>query len=91
MSHTPDVFPEVPTDVALTLAGHTHGGQVDLPLFGRLIVPSHYGQRFAYGLIEEGLRRLYVTSGIGTAILPLRFRVRPEIVVITLTPVGAPD
>jgi predicted MPP superfamily phosphohydrolase len=86
LAHTPDVFPEVPSDVGLTLAGHTHGGQVDLPFLGRLIVPSRFGDRFAYGLIEEAGRRLYVTSGIGTAIIPVRFRVPPEIAVITLKP-----
>ncbi len=86
LTHSPDVFPDVPPDVALTLAGHTHGGQVDLPLLGRLIVPSRYGERYAQGLIEEGGRRLFVTSGIGTAYIPVRFRVPPEIVVLTLTP-----
>jgi len=86
LTHTPDVFPDVPRDVGLTLAGHTHGGQVDLPFLGRLIVPSRFGQRFAYGLVEEAGRRLYVTSGIGTAIIPVRFRVPPEIAVITLRP-----
>jgi len=86
LTHTPDVFPRVPTKVGLTLAGHTHGGQVNLPFFGRPIVPSRFGERFAYGLIEEAGRRLYVTSGIGTAIIPVRFRVPPEIVVLTLTP-----
>ena len=86
LTHTPDVFPDVPAEVGLTLAGHTHGGQVDLPFLGRPIVPSRFGERFAYGLIEEAGRRLYVTSGIGTAIIPVRFRVPPEIVVLTLTP-----
>jgi len=89
LTHTPDVLPDVPTDVGLTLAGHTHGGQVNLPFFGRLIVPSRFGDRFAYGPIEEAGRRLYVTSGIGTAIIPVRFRVPPEIAVITLTPAPA--
>ncbi len=59
---------------------------MDLPFLGRLIVSSLYGERFAYGQIEEAGRRLYVTSGIGTAIIPVRFRVPPEIAVITLTP-----
>jgi len=86
IAHNPDIFPEVPARVNLTIAGHTHGGQVDLPLVGRLIVPSHYGQRFAYGQIIEGERHLFVTSGIGTSIIPVRFRVPPEIVVLTLDP-----
>ena len=89
LTHTPDVFPEVPETVALTLAGHTHGGQVYLPGVGRPVVPSRYGERYAYGHIVEGGRHLFVSSGIGTAILPVRFLTPPELVVITLTPTGA--
>jgi predicted MPP superfamily phosphohydrolase len=86
LSHTPDIFPQVPAKVALTLAGHTHGGQVYLPFIGRLMVPSRFGERYAYGHMVEQGRQLYVTGGIGTAIIPVRFLVPPEIVVITLTP-----
>jgi predicted MPP superfamily phosphohydrolase len=87
LSHSPDVFPEVPARVALTLAGHTHGGQVNLPYLGRLIVPSRFGQRYAYGHIIEGDRQMFVSSGIGNAILPARYGVPPEIVLLQ---VGAP-
>ena len=85
LTHSPDVFPDVPARVGLTLAGHTHGGQVRLPLFGPLAVPSKFGARYAAGLIEEQGRRLFVTSGIGTSIVPVRFGVPPEIAEITLT------
>jgi predicted MPP superfamily phosphohydrolase len=85
LEHNPDVFPDVPERVALTLAGHTHGGQVALPLLGRPIVPSRYGQRYAYGLVVEGGRSLFVSPGIGTSILPVRFRVPPEISLVTVT------
>jgi uncharacterized protein len=84
LSHSPDVFPEVPERVALTLAGHTHGGQVNLPFVGRLIVPSRYGQRYAYGHIVEGGRQMFVSSGIGNAILPVRYGVPPEIVLLRI-------
>jgi uncharacterized protein len=84
LTHNPDVFPRVPPRVALTLAGHTHGGQVVLPVFGRLLVPSRFGQRYAIGLVEEGGRRLFVTPGIGTSIVPVRFGVPPEISLLTL-------
>ena len=84
LMHNPDSFPEMPDRVSLTLAGHTHGGQVNLPLIGRPVVPSKFGQRYAYGLVEEGARKLFVTSGIGTSIIPARFRVPPEIVVLIL-------
>jgi uncharacterized protein len=84
LSHNPDIFPDMPQRVTLTLAGHTHGGQVDLPLIGPPVVPSKFRQRFAYGLIEERGRKLFVTGGIGTSIIPVRFRVKPEIAILTL-------
>jgi uncharacterized protein len=84
-THNPDVFPDVPARVALTLAGHTHGGQVWLPLLGRPIVPSRYGQRFAIGHVVEDGRHLFVTSGIGTSIVPVRFMVPPEVSVLELS------
>ncbi len=83
-THNPDVFPEVPARVTLTLAGHTHGGQVALPLLGRPIVPSRYGQRYAIGHVVEEGRHLFVSSGLGTSILPVRFRVPPEVSVVSL-------
>jgi uncharacterized protein len=84
MTHNPDVFPQVPARVALTLAGHTHGGQVKLPLLGTPIVPSRFGSRFAAGHIIENGRHLYVATGVGTSILPVRFRVPPAVTVLTL-------
>jgi len=82
--HEPDVFPDVDARANLTVAGHTHGGQVALPLFGRLVVPSRYGQRYAAGHVIEGGRHLFVTTGIGTSIIPVRFGVPPEIALLTL-------
>lgn len=84
LTHNPDVFPEVPARVALTLAGHTHGGQVCLPLVGRPVVPSKFGQRYAMGHVVEDGRHLFVSGGVGTSIIPVRFRVPPEIVLLTL-------
>ncbi|MBW2316183.1 MAG: metallophosphoesterase [Deltaproteobacteria bacterium] len=83
-THNPDIFPEIPERVALTLAGHTHSGQVALPWLGRPIVPSAHGERFAIGHVREGGRDLFVTSGLGTNILPVRFRVPPEISLVTI-------
>lgn len=83
-THNPDVFPEIPSRVALTIAGHTHGGQVQLPIIGRPIVPSRYGERFAAGHIVEAGRHLFVSTGLGTSILPVRFRVPPEISILTV-------
>lgn len=84
LTHNPDVFPLVPDRVTLTLAGHTHGGQVRLPFIGRPIVPSRFGQRFAAGHVVENGRHLFVATGLGTSILPVRFRVRPAVAILTL-------
>lgn len=83
-THSPDVFPDLPSACALTVAGHTHGGQVWLPFIGRPVVPSHYGQRYAAGLIRENGKTLFVSTGIGTSILPVRFGVPPEISVLNV-------
>lgn len=85
--HEPDVFATFPAlgiSPTLTLAGHTHGGQVWLPLLGRLVVPSDFGERYAYGHVVENGRHLFVTSGVGTSMLPVRFLVPPEIALLTL-------
>lgn len=84
ISHSPDIFPSVPADVALTIAGHTHCGQVSLPFFGRPIVPSRFGQRYVCGLIVENGKQMVVTGGLGASIAPLRFLNPPEIALITL-------
>jgi predicted MPP superfamily phosphohydrolase len=83
-THNPDVFPEVPDHVTLTVAGHTHGGQVYIPGIGRPVVPSKYDERFAIGHVIEYGRHLFVSSGIGTSILPVRFLVPPEITLLVL-------
>lgn len=83
LAHEPDIFPQVPGTVVLTLSGHTHGGQVRL--FGwSPVVPSRYGNRYAYGLVQEQGRSLIVTGGIGCSILPVRVGVPPEITLVEL-------
>ena len=84
MAHEPDIFPKVPDRVSLTLSGHTHGGQVDLPFVGRPMVPSRYGDRYAYGHVVENDRHLLVSGGLGCSILPVRFGVPPEVVLLEL-------
>lgn len=84
LAHEPDIFPKVPARVALTLSGHTHGGQVRL--FGwSPVVPSRYGNRYAYGHVRENLRDLVVSGGIGCSIAPVRFGMVPEITVVELS------
>ena len=83
LAHEPDIFPKVPARVALTLSGHTHGGQVRL--FGYSpVTASRFGNRYAYGHVREDGRDLVVSGGLGTSIFPVRFGVRPEIVLIAL-------
>jgi predicted MPP superfamily phosphohydrolase len=88
LSHNPDVFPRVPARVALTLAGHTHGAQLNVPLLRGRMVPSRFGLRYAGGLVEEDGRRMYVSRGIGTSGLPVRLGASPEIAVIELSSCG---
>ena len=82
LSHTPDIIEDVPQSVNLTLSGHLHGGQINIPFYGAIIAPSKYKTKFAYGLFNENGRKLFVSRGIGTSILPIRFFCPPEIVVI---------
>lgn len=88
LEHSPDVLPMITGErlispkLRLILAGHTHGGQVWLPLIGSPLVPSSYGQRYVRGHIRENGVDMFVTTGIGTSILPIRFMVPPEVVIL---------
>lgn len=86
ISHSPDIFPELPDMISLLLAGHTHGGQVYIPFIGRPVVPSKYGQRYVMGLKREGSKQIFVSAGVGTSILPVRFMTPPEINILTVYP-----
>ena len=80
ITHNPDLFPKLPARASLVIAGHTHGGQVNL-------LPGQPSVRFGHyiaGPIVQAHRELFVTPGIGTSILPFRFRVPPEISRLTL-------
>ena len=87
LSHNPDVAEEPglrPHRVDLMLSGHTHGGQVWVPGLGTPVVPSRFGQKYAHGLVQGPACPVFISSGIGMAVLPLRLRVPPEIAVIEL-------
>jgi CheY-like chemotaxis protein len=90
MAHDPDLFPQVPARVALTVSGHLHGGQVGVPLVRRPFLPSRFGERYARGHKVEGGRHLFVTSGLGTTGWPVRLLAPPEIVILRLRPSAAP-
>lgn len=85
LSHNPD-FVETIRDcrVGLVLSGHTHGGQIVLPGYGAPVVPSRYGQKYLYGLVQGPSCPVFVTRGVGTVTPPVRFNCRPEVVLITL-------
>ena len=85
VSHNPDVLPEVPIDVGLTLAGHTHGGQVVLPGVGALYTSSRYGDRFLAGWVE-GPARGYVSRGLGVTSIPVRINCPAELTILDLVP-----
>lgn len=83
MAHEPDIFSELPARVSLTIAGHTHGGQVRVLGYSPR-VPSRFGDRYVYGhKIEDG-RHMIVSGGLGCSGLPIRIGAPPEIVVIEL-------
>ncbi len=84
LTHNPDIFPDLPQRVPLLLAGHTHGGQVRFPLIGSVVEASEYGERYGMGHVFENNHHLFVTTGIGTSIVPVRFGVPPEIVLLTI-------
>ncbi|MEA3033130.1 MAG: uncharacterized protein QOH86_1146 [Sphingomonadales bacterium] len=86
LSHSPDPFPDLPPDVTLMLAGHTHCGQVSLPLIGPLKTMSAYGKRYSCGRVDEAGRTLIVTAGLGTSGLPVRIGAPPDMWLLTLGP-----
>ena len=94
--HSPGYFDTIADQVHFAFAGHTHGGQVRVPLLPPLWMPNGSG-RFVAGWYEaqpgaassaptqQPAARLYVSRGVGTSILPLRFNCRPEVALITVT------
>ncbi len=81
LAHEPDIFPHIPSRIGLTFCGHTHGGQVRVLGYSP-IVPSNYGNRYAYGHIIEQGRHLIVSGGLGTGKVHVRLGVPPEIVLV---------
>jgi predicted MPP superfamily phosphohydrolase len=85
MMHDPASFSTLPSHLnAVAFAGHTHGGQVYLPWLGALVVPGRAPTSWAYGWVEHHANRMYVTSGLGVSIIPVRFNMRPEWVLFSI-------
>jgi len=94
LAHNPDIVLDIAdlalTPPALVLAGHTHGGQVRVPLWGPLYTGTALPRSYASGSsVYRGIP-LFVTVGVGTSVVPARFLVRPEVVIVTLQPAGSP-
>jgi predicted MPP superfamily phosphohydrolase len=90
LSHSPDPFPRLPKSIALMVAGHTHCGQISLPIIGALSYMSGFGDKYACGVIQEGGKTLVVSAGLGTSLLPLRIGAVPDMWLITLQRAPAP-
>ncbi|NLS79233.1 MAG: metallophosphoesterase [Chloroflexi bacterium] len=85
LAHSPDIISEVSgMKVDLALSGHTHGGQVRLPILGPLYINTTLGRRYNQGLFRFADSWLYVNRGVGTRGLPIRFLCPPELTIISL-------
>lgn len=84
--HEPDTF-DLYTDprIALQVSGHTHGGQICAPFYGPLILPK-FGRKYPYGLYQKESSALFVTRGIGTLTVPIRFLCPPEVAILEFAP-----
>ena len=83
LAHEPAMFDQVPPRVALTLSGHTHGGQVRL--LGHSFVSPRFAGRHVYGHVAEGARQLVVSGGLGCSIVPVRLGVPPELTLVQVS------
>ncbi len=86
LTHSPDIFPDMPSDITLAMVGHTHCGQIGYPWGGSPVSMSKYGQTYACGVVEEDGKTLVTSAGIGTSVLPLRLFTRPELWLIEIQP-----
>jgi predicted MPP superfamily phosphohydrolase len=85
LTHEPDFYKYLPPRGILHIAGHTHGGQVSLPLIGQPML-GDFNAAHVRGLFRETGNTLIVNSGVGTSAMPIRIGVPPEITLITLLP-----
>lgn len=84
LMHSPNSFEFLRADTVIAVAGHTHGGQINLPILGRAVTSTKLGKPYAYGHKKWKGIDVFITAGIGTSILPARFRAPPEVVIIDL-------
>jgi predicted MPP superfamily phosphohydrolase len=91
MIHEPDFFDRMIESRPMTLqiSGHTHGGQCQVPLLGYAPARVKYGEKYLNGVYEHGDARLFVSRGLGTTGMRVRFACRPEVAILTLRAVPA--
>jgi predicted MPP superfamily phosphohydrolase len=83
--HSPDAIPLLPSlRPIVVLAGHTHCGQIRLPIFGPVMTALHVHRRYACGVVRDSLKTSVISAGIGTSIVPLRLGVPPDFWIITI-------
>ena len=86
LSHNPDVNEDIERldeYIDLVISGHTHGGQIVLPLIGAAYVPSPFGEKYLAGLVRDGDRQTYISKGLGLFLLPVRINCPPDVSLIT--------
>jgi hypothetical protein len=88
LSHSPKIYPEaIESKIDLVLVGHTHGGQVRLPFIGAAVAPGQgLFPKWDYGFYQKDQTAMIINCGLGESDLPIRFNIKPEIVLVTLRP-----
>lgn len=93
LTHSPDLVPDLPSNLPLVLAGHTHCGQVVLPLIGPLVMHAPkdhwrqlYNPRYRCGIVRDGTRTTIVTAGVGSGTSTIRIGAMPDWWLISLEP-----
>ena len=86
LTHSPDLATKLPPDAPFLIAGHTHCGQVQLPVIGAPFVPTRVGRRYLCGLVDDHGHQVLVTAGLGTSNLPIRWRAPPDLWLLTVGP-----
>jgi len=87
LSHNPDVNEDISAleeRIDLVISGHTHGGQVVLPVVGFPYLLSPFGQKYRSGVVRDGQRVSYISCGLGAYLAPIRLNCPPDVSILTL-------
>ena len=86
LTHSPDLATKLSADAPFMIAGHTHCGQVQLPVIGPPFVPARTHRRYLCGMVDDHSHQVLVTAGLGTSDVPIRWRAPPDLWLLTLKP-----